>query len=562
MATPVELIKEKLDVATVLRGYIELTPAGRNFKARCPFHSEKTASFVVTPDRGSWKCFGCGLGGDIFSFVQQFEHVEFPDALRLLAEKAGVELRRVNPAEERFTGALYRANAAAAEFFREQAKADIPQAYLRERGITQEAADFFEIGWAPPDQDLLARYLTREGFDKEDLVRSGLVLDTDYGMRDRFRARLMFPIWSALGKTVAFTGRIHPDFDTGNLGKYVNSPETPVFTKGKVLYAYGKTKEAIRQSGRALLVEGQVDAVACWQAGAKNVVALSGTALTAEHVGLLGRSAQVVDLAFDADDAGWAAAEKAAHLALGAGLEITVVRWPGGKDAADVAKEDPAAVLAAVEAAVPVVEAWTEHLLASASFRDRAGVGALRRVLALLNRITSPVLRSQWFQYVARKTGIDEGTLREESRSGIQVDEQRETTKGVDSAPERAPRTEATRWDALAEQVLSAAYHTRDLARVQGTHLPEGFRDVLERLRAEESGSDDSEVDALLQRIIVAPSVVLGSSNMDRLLRELEDCYLAAERARISGLIADAERAGDDAALEAALASLAALPRR
>ena len=560
MATPVELIKEKLDVATVIRGYVELTPAGRNFKARCPFHAEKTPSFIVTPERGSWHCFGCGIGGDIFSFVMRYEHVEFPDALRLLAEKAGVELRRVNPAEERFTGALYRANAAASAFFQERLADPVAQAYLASRGISAESAAFFEIGWAPPEADTLARHLAKEGFAKDDLLRAGLVVSTDYGLRDRFRARLMFPIWSALGKTVAFTGRIHPDHDTGNLGKYVNSPETPIFTKGKVLYGYGKTKEAIRAAGRALLVEGQVDAVACWQAGVKNVVALSGTALTQEHVALLARSAPVLDLAFDADDAGWTAAERAAHVALGAGLEVRVVRWPGTKDAADLAQEDPGALVAATETPVPVIEAWTDRLLkAGATFRDGESVGALRRVLALLSRVTSPVLRAQWFQFISRKTGVGEDALRQEARQSVPREEAPRPQEQAAAAP---PARELSRHEALAEQALAAAYHARDLGRMQSLHLPAAFSAVLELLRADDVKSADPALDALLKRIVDAPSVMLGTSDLDRLLRELEDCYHAAERARLSGLVADAERSGDQAALGEALSALAALPRR
>lgn len=561
MATPVELIKEKLDVATVVRGYIELIPAGRNFKARCPFHGEKTPSFVVTPDRGSWKCFGCGKGGDIFSFIQEYEHVEFVDALRLLAEKAGVELRHVSPAEERFTGVLYRANAAAAEFFRKQVTGEIPVTYLAERGILPEAADFFDIGWAPPEPNLLAQHLQREGFDPEDLVRSGLVIKTEYGLRDRFRARLMFPIWSSLGKPVAFTGRIHPDFDTGNLGKYVNSPETPIFSKGKVLYGYGKTKEAIRQSGRVLLVEGQVDAVACWQAGVKNVVALSGTALTSDHVSLLVRSAPALDLAFDADDAGWAAAEKAAALALGAGLEVRIVRWPDGKDAADLALEDPDAVVTASSSGVPVIEAWVERLIAAGTnFRSNAAVSVLRRILVLLMRIQSPVQRAEWLQYLSRKTGLTEGVLQEEAGHARQ-DETRQPYEREQAQPAE-PMREFTKWDNLAEQVLAAAYHERSLGEVQSYHLPPQAQVVLEILRAEESASEDAEIDALLQKIMTGPSYVLGSGSLSRLLLDLEACYLAAERARLSGIIADAERAGDQDLLNETLAALVALPRR
>ncbi len=558
MATPVELIKEKLDVATVIRGYIELAPAGRNFKARCPFHGEKTPSFVVTPDRGSWKCFGCGKGGDIFAFVQEYEHVEFRDALRLLAEKAGVELRRVSPAEERFTGVLYRANAAAAEFFRKHVTDEIPMKYLIERGILPEAADFFDVGWAPPDPDLLTKHLMLEGFDGEDLVRAGLSVKTEYGLRDRFRARLMFPIWSALGKPVAFTGRIHPQFDTGNLGKYVNSPETPIFTKGKVLYAYGKTKDAIRSAGRAVLVEGQVDAVACWQSGVKNVVALSGTAFTQDHVSLLARSAPALDLAFDADDAGWIAAEKAAQLALRAGLDVRVVRWPRGKDAADLALEEPEAVPAAVEEAVPVVEAWVDRLIdAGMDFRSAEAIGVLRRILALVAEIPSPVQRAKWLQFLSRKTGIAEGILQEERIA------RRDEPQTRPEAPRPAAAArETTKWDVLAEQVLAAAYHERSLGQVQSHHLPSSAQKVLELLRADQAQSEDEELDAALQRIVTGVSSVLGGATLRRLLQDLEAVYLAEERARLSAVIADAERAGDQEALDEALAALVALPKR
>lgn len=558
MATPVELIKEKLDVATVIRGYIELIPAGRNFKARCPFHAEKTPSFVVTPDRGSWRCFGCGKGGDIFAFVQEYEHVEFPDALRLLAEKAGVELRRVSPAEERFTGVLYRANAAAAEFFRKHVTDEIPMRYLAERGIMPEAADFFDIGWAPPDADLLTRHLQLEGFDGEDLVRAGLSVKTEYGLRDRFRGRLMFPIWSALGKPVAFTGRIHPQFDTGNLGKYVNSPETPIFSKSKVLYAYGKTKEAIRNAGRAVLVEGQVDAVACWQSGVKNVVALSGTAFTRDHVTLLARSAPGLDLAFDADDAGWAAAEKAAQLALQAGLDVRVVRWPSGKDAADLALEQPEALPAAVEGGVPVIEAWVARLIdAGMDFRSGEAVAVLRRILALLDGIPSPVQRAEWLQYLSRKTGIAAGVLQEEGRIA-----RRDQPAPQPYKTPKQPVRETAKWDVLAEQVLAAAYHERSLGQVQSHHLPATAQKMLELLRADQAASEEAELDLAMQRIVTGASYVLGGATLRRLLEDLEAVYLAEERARLSGVIADAERAGNQETLAEALAALAALPKR
>ena len=383
MASPTEEIKEKLDVAEVLKEYIELIPAGRNFKARCPFHNEKTPSFVVSPDRGSFKCFGCGEGGDIFSFVMKYEHVEFPDALRMLADKAGVELKKQNPNEERISSALYRAHEEAVLFYKEQLKqSKLAQEYLKERGITGETALFFDIGWAPVERNALALYLRGKGFSAQELVRSGLVLSGNGGdLYDRFRARVMFPIHSHIGKVIGFTGRIHPDHDTGKLGKYINSPETPIYNKSKVLYAYAKNKQAIRELGRTVLVEGQVDAVACWQSGIKNVVALSGTALTEQHVQTLKRSAPVLDLAFDKDDAGWQAAERAAHLALQHDLETNLITWPGEGDPADLMLEDPKLLLEAVQKPVPVITGMADHLLEE----GRITVGAARTALKAIH---------------------------------------------------------------------------------------------------------------------------------------------------------------------------------
>ncbi len=207
-----ELIKSKLDVVEFLRGYMTLTQAGRNFKGLCPFHKEKSPSFMVSPERQSWHCFGCGIGGDVFSFVMRHENMEFGEALRLLAEKAGVELKHENPAEWKYSGLLYELNDSAKNFFRKMlAASDVAKKYLAERGLTQETIDTFEIGWAPNEPEALSMNLLNGGAAPQDIVQAGLSIKTERGlMLDRFRGRIMFPIHNHLGKVVGFTGVFCP----------------------------------------------------------------------------------------------------------------------------------------------------------------------------------------------------------------------------------------------------------------------------------------------------------------------------------------------------------------
>src|SRR3989344_711085 len=233
-----QLIKEKLDIVDFLRNYLELKPAGKNFKARCPFHQEKTPSFMVSPERQTWHCFGtCGEGGDIIKFLMKYENLEFYDALKILAEKAGVELRSNGDRDFQSTNNLYRVMEEAKNFFKENlARADKVREYLKDRGLNQETIEEFEIGVAMDGSDLLTKHLIKKGFNIQDIEKAGLALKTERGTYwDRFRARIMFPIFNHVGKVVAFTGRVLPGNDHTNIGKYVNSPETPIFQKSKVL---------------------------------------------------------------------------------------------------------------------------------------------------------------------------------------------------------------------------------------------------------------------------------------------------------------------------------------
>lgn len=278
---PVEEIKNKIDIVQVIGSYIEVKPAGRNFKARCPFHGEKTPSFMISADRQTWHCFGsCNEGGDVFSFLMKYENIEFYEALKILAEKAGVELKKLSPEDQKQFGILYDINEAAKDFYKQELqKNQKVLEYIKSRGLTEETIKEFELGFAPQAWDHATIYLTGKGFNAQDIERAGIDFRNDRGSYiDRFRGRIMFPIWNHTGKVVGFTGRIMPEYDTGETGKYINSPETPIFNKSRVLYGFNKAKSHIREMQFALLVEGQMDLLMCVQDGLKNVVAASGTA--------------------------------------------------------------------------------------------------------------------------------------------------------------------------------------------------------------------------------------------------------------------------------------------
>ncbi|KKS80180.1 MAG: primase protein [Candidatus Woesebacteria bacterium GW2011_GWC1_43_10b] len=303
--TPVEQIKDKLDLVEFLKGYVELKPAGKNQKANCPFHKEKTPSFMVSPERQMWRCFGCGEGGDIFKFVMRYENLEFYEALRVLAEKAGVDLKHGSSADQRQLNNLYELVAAAKDIFATHLKNSKEAiAYLKERNLTGQTAKEFELGFSPDQSDTVTMELVNKGFRMEDIVRAGLTIKTERGKYlDRFRGRIMFPIHNHFGKPVGFTGRVLPGADD-QFGKYVNTPETPLFNKSRVLYGFWKSKKLVREAKKALLVEGQMDFLQLWQNGITNVVATSGTALTGDHLRALGRVADEIVVAFDRDEAG------------------------------------------------------------------------------------------------------------------------------------------------------------------------------------------------------------------------------------------------------------------
>jgi len=338
----VQKIKERLSILDVVAPYVELHKAGKSFKGKSPFTNEKTPSFYVSPDRGMYYCFSSNQGGDIFTFIEKMEGVDFKGALKMLAEKAGVELVREDPKKRTERETAYALIEEACKFyFDEGVKDKAAQDYILDRGVDGKSIHVWRIGFAPDAWRSLKDHLSRKGFSEAMMLGAGLIKKSDEAKEsyDVFRNRIMFPIADSSGRIVAFSGRtLSSDSETP---KYVNSPETALYQKSEILFGYDKAKQGIRSLDFSLIVEGQFDLVLAHQAGYTNTVAVSGTALTEHHVRLLQRLSNRVVLALDSDRAGIAAVQRAAALMLRLGMDVKVVAIEEGKDPADIIKEDP-----------------------------------------------------------------------------------------------------------------------------------------------------------------------------------------------------------------------------
>jgi DNA primase len=412
-------IKSKLSVVDVVGETVALKRAGTAYKGLCPFHAEKTPSFIVNPDRESWHCFGCGEGGDIFTFVMRRDGLEFREALERLAERAGVELSERSAREDRHRKRLRDALEAAIAWYREvllrTPQAERARAYLTERSLSDATLERFGIGFAPATWDALTKRLRGRGFSEEELVGAGLASPSNRGgVIDKFRGRIIIPIRDQSGRAVGLGGRIMPDAEGP---KYLNSPATALFDKSRTLFGIDLAKTAIRREKLAVIVEGYTDVMAAHQAGFSNVVASLGTALTRGQIELATRYADAVALAYDVDLAGEAATQRGLLSELGPDQSVSkvrVIRIPAGKDPDELIRTDPDAWRTAVDAAKPVVEYFMERTAASVDLSSVAGRRELTaRVIALLRRVGDPIERALYLQQLARLANVEERILAE-----------------------------------------------------------------------------------------------------------------------------------------------------
>lgn len=415
MSLETEQIKERLDIAEVVGEYVILKQAGQHFKGLCPFHQEKTPSFIVSPGRGIWHCFGCGEGGDVFSFVQKIEGLDFPAALKMLADRAGVELQsQPAPAVSDRRTHLYEILQLAAHFYHEilmrQPAGHKALNYLAERGLAVETLKRFGVGYALQNWDALSKYLARKGYREDDIVATGLAGRSQRGkVYDRFRGRIMFPVEDIQGRVIAFGGRITPWHATGEEGKYINSPETEIYEKRRVVYNLNRAKKVLRRHEPCLVVEGYMDIAMLVQAGIENVVATSGTAFTADHIVLLKRYTDILHFAFDGDAAGLHAAQAATAAAVTAGLRVATVFFPEGQDPADVALKAPEKLHGYLSRPVPLVEVLLQQLRESSQSRDREEW--LRNIMPFLSRVSNVVQQGEMVQAIAATLHVPESTI-------------------------------------------------------------------------------------------------------------------------------------------------------
>jgi DNA primase len=411
----IDEVKSRIDIVDYIGKKVTLKKAGKNFKGLCPFHGEKTPSFMVSPDRQSWHCFGCGKGGSVIDFVMEYDHVDFREALEDLADQAGVTLQtQQSGSTSSLKETLLEIHHLAAEYYHylltAHAVGATARAYLEQRGVSEKIIETFRLGYSANSWEGLSKYLKKKGFDEKMLETSGLLIASAKGGYDRFRGRLMFPLRDSRGRTIAFAGRVlAPDVKEA---KYINSPETPLYIKGNTVFALDITKSAIQKEQEVVLMEGEFDVLSSYQAGISNVVAIKGTALTEAQIHLLKRYAKKIVFALDSDVAGDSAARRGIDLAHKFGLELYVAQMPLGKDPDDVARTAPHLLKQAIKEALPLYDYYLTSLQKKHDLSQAYGKKSFtEELLPLLAEIDNQVVQSHYLKKVADLLDLSESTV-------------------------------------------------------------------------------------------------------------------------------------------------------
>ncbi len=424
ISSPIDEIKNRLDIVEVIGNYIKLQKAGANFRAVCPFHSEKKPSFFVSPARQIWHCFGgCGVGGGIFDFVMKIEGVEFGDALRILAQRAGVELKKPTVEDVAWRSErqrLYEVCELATKFFEKQLEegkaGKSAKEYLLGRGINEESIKKWRLGYAPDVWQGLSEFLTSRGYQRGEVEKAGLGLTSEQGsFYDRFRGRIIFPIFDSNSQVVGFGGRVFKEKDKQEVAKYVNTPNTLLYDKSRILYGLDKAKVEIRKKDVCILVEGYTDTIMAHQAGTENVVATSGTALTSHQLKILKRYSENLILGFDMDVAGDSATKRGIDLAQLQGFNIKVIRLPEGKDAAEIILKNQKEWLGALESPKSILDFYFDSAFSRRDKKSPDGKKEISKILLpVLKKIPNQIEKSFWIQRLAKELEAREEDVREE----------------------------------------------------------------------------------------------------------------------------------------------------
>jgi DNA primase len=550
----VQQIKDRLSIVDVVSQYVKLERAGASTRARCPFHAERTPSFHVSPERGTYHCFGCGEGGDIFSFIEKIEGLDFKGALKVLAEKAGVEIEYEKPEQKDARDRMFELLEAATIFYTSRLT-DEATKYLKDRGLTDGTINQFRVGWAGDSWSAASEFFKSKKFNDNEIVEAGLAKKSERGgLTDKFRNRIMFPIGDPAGRIVGFSGRIFGDKASPEAPKYLNSPETPLFHKSRILYGFDKAKQSIRKHNFAILVEGQMDLLMSHEAGWGNTVAVSGTAFTPEHVTLIKRMTENLVIALDADQAGIKAAGKAARVALQGGMNVKVAQLPAGSDPADlILKEGVEAWRAAIRDSKDIITFLLDVLYTHAPERDKFRRNVEAVVLPYLADVQSPIAREQYVREIARRLNVSEGAVmdtfnnvpRVPAHAGARVPDATHTEMPV------ADRTQLS--DKVRQAFALLVWQESMPARAIDTNRFEmDLRDALgESVLNDLRGMPQADQEAMR---FLAAEMFRTVSQLDREAAQIVNALLRqrlqAEIAALTVEIRDAEARKDDAAVE------------
>ena len=513
MDSQIEEIKNKLNIVDVIGSYVKLSKTGVNYRGVCPFHSEKGPSFFVSPARQMWHCFGCGTGSSIFDFIMKIEGVEFGDALRILASKAGVELKRENPQLVSERKKLYEICELGCSFFEKQLEAGEwglkAKEYLLKRGIKEETIKKWRLGYSPDTWQGLSDFLVGRGYTRDEIVRAGLAVQSEKGNNpyDRFRGRIIFPIFDLNSQIIGFGARIFKEADKKETAKYINTPQTLLYDKSNVLYGINYAKLSIRKSNQCVLTEGYTDAIMCHQAGFENTVAVSGTALTPRHLNILKRYTDNLLLAFDMDLAGDNATKRGINLAESQGFNIKIIdTYSGAKDPAEIILENPKNWSDSVEKARTIMDYYFDSAFVKFDKKDPGGKKEISKViLPAIKRLPNKIEQSHWIQKLVQKLEVSETSVLEELKN-IKIDNNHQvysTTDGKVIKIDKKNFTSEGRKKLLEDRVVSLIFKDpRSLSLIKEAnycYFCEKTRNFLENLNKvaspilalEGEGSDD-----------------------------------------------------------------------
>ena len=545
MSDTVEQVKARLSIVDVVSGYVKLERAGQNMRARCPFHAERTPSFFVSPERGTYHCFGCDKGGDIFSFVEEVEGVDFKGALKILAERAGVPLvYSSGKSEQKDTkDRLHELMESAAIFYASRLPDDA-SAYLKNRGLSEKTIAAFRIGFAGDGWSDASDHLKSKQFSEKELLDSGIARRGERGIADKFRNRILFPINDNAGRVIAFSGRTFGEKAHPEAPKYLNSPETSLFKKSRILYGFDRAKGAMRKHNFAILVEGQMDLILSHEAGFVNTAAVSGTAFTEEHARLLKRMTENLVIALDADEAGIKAAGRAARMALREGLRVKVAPLPHGSDPADViAGKGKDAWRAVVRDSKDIITFFLDVIEGRTKDQERFRRSVESAVLPFLLDVQSPLDREHYMREIARRLHVSEQAVSEavarlprESSDGSP--QAHVTLAHTSQLPKRTEEAYAILlWQkSIREPIIDCAEYELQLEQAVG-------RDLLNTLKL----LPEDRLEALRFKVegLYGDSKALRAS-VKSLLIILERTHLSEELKNITKKLVSAENADDE----------------